>query len=70
MASVQIAIENDAILNRFHRALDRAGSVASDMIEVKTKITEGAVLKVIRTDCPWAISVFRSLDSLEVGHDH
>lgn len=61
MASVCISIENDTVLTRFHRALNQAGSLASDMIEVKTKITDGCVLKVVRTECPWAIAVFRSL---------
>lgn len=63
MASVCISIQNDTVLKRFHRALNQAGSLASDMIEVKTKITDGCVLKVVRTDCPWAIAVFRSIGS-------
>lgn len=61
MASVCISIENETVLTRFHRALNQAGSLASDMIEVKTRITDGCVLKVVRTECPWAIAVFRSL---------
>lgn len=61
MASVCISIESDTVLTRFHRALNQAGSVASDMIEVKTKIDEGCVLKIVRTECPWAIAVFRSI---------
>lgn len=69
MASVYIAIENDTVLTRFHRALNQAGSVASDMIEVKTQIIEGAVLKVVRTECPWAIAVFRSLSTMEMCGD-
>ncbi|GAB5454677.1 MAG: hypothetical protein Hens2KO_09060 [Henriciella sp.] len=61
MASVCITIESDTVLTRFHRALNQAGTVASDMIEVKTKIYDGCVLKVVRTECPWAIAVFRSI---------
>ena len=69
MASVCVSIENDIGLGRFHRALNEAGRVASDMIEVKTKIEGSRVLKVIRTECPWAIAVFRSFSSLEASHD-
>ena len=68
MASVCISIESDIVLQRFHRALNQAGTVASDMIEVRTKIYDGVVLKVIRTECPWAIAVFRSLSSMEAYH--
>ncbi|MHA7900312.1 MAG: hypothetical protein ACX94B_10635 [Henriciella sp.] len=67
MACVCISIENDTVLSRFHRALNQAGAVASDMIEVKTQILEGAVLKTVRSDCPWAIAVFRSLSAMEVN---
>ena len=59
MASVCISIENDTALTRFHHALNRAGSVAGDMIQVKTKIDHGKVFKVIRSDCPGALAVFR-----------
>ncbi len=69
MASVCICIESETILGRFHRALNRAGTVASDIIEVKTEIADGSVLKVVRTECPWAIAVFRSLGSMELSHD-
>ena len=68
MASVCISIENDTVLTRFHRTLNQAGTIASDMIEVKTQIMDGAVLKVVRTECPWAIAVFRSLSSMEATH--
>lgn len=68
MACVCISIENDTVLNRFHWALNQAGAVASDMIEVKTQILEGAVLKTVRSDCPWAIAVFRSFSAMEVNH--
>ena len=61
MASVCISIESDVVLTRFHRALNQAGSVASDMIEVKTIIDDGRVLKIVHTECPWAIAVFRSI---------
>ncbi|MEO1662749.1 MAG: hypothetical protein AAFR51_17310 [Pseudomonadota bacterium] len=64
MASVCISIANDTVLTRFQRALNEAGTVASDMIEVKTQIMDGTVLKVVRTECPWAIAVFRSLSTL------
>ncbi|MEO1554075.1 MAG: hypothetical protein AAFR82_09065 [Pseudomonadota bacterium] len=69
MASVYVSIKNDTVLGRFQQALNEASCVASDMIEVKTKIEGGSVLKVIRTECPWAIAVFRSLSSNEGGHD-
>ena len=69
MASVHITIENDTALSRFHRALHRAGFISSDMIQVKTKIINGAVNKVVRTECPWAIAVFRSLSAADNGHD-
>ena len=61
MARVCILIESDIVLTRFHRALNQAGSIASDMIEVKTKITDGCVLKIVHTECPWAIAVFRAI---------
>ncbi|MEL7110975.1 MAG: hypothetical protein AAGL99_17065 [Pseudomonadota bacterium] len=69
MASVQISIANDAVLSRFHSTLDQAGAVASDMIQVKTKVSNGTLMKVVRTECPWAISVFRSLAVVDVAHD-
>ena len=69
MACVCISIESETVLGRFHRALNRAGTVASDMIEVRTKILDGAVMKVVRTDCPWAIAVFRSIGAMEGSHD-
>ena len=65
MASVYISIETDTVLNRFHRSMAQASSIASDMIQVKTEIIDGAVIKVIRTECPWAIAVFRSLKTME-----
>ncbi len=68
MASVSISIADDAVLTRFHRALNEAGTGASDMIEVKTEITDGAIFKVVRTDCPWAISVFRSVSMAASSH--
>lgn len=69
MASVCISIDNQAILARFRRALDQDGTIASDMIEVKTKINDGAVLKIVRTECPWVISVFRSFNMMEAVYD-
>ncbi len=69
MASVCVSIENDLGLGRFHQALNEAGCIASDMIEVKTQIDGSNVLKIIRTECPWAIAVFRSLNSLEARND-
>ena len=69
MASVHISIDSETVLSRFHRALNKAGTISSDMIEVGTKIIDGAVLKVVRTECPWAISVFRSLSAMELAHD-
>lgn len=60
MASVCISIENETALTRFRHALSRAGSVAGDMIEVKTTVDHGRVVKVIRSDCPGALAVFRS----------
>ena len=42
MASFRISIENDTALSRFRHALNRAGMVAGDMIEVKTKSNMGA----------------------------
>lgn len=69
MASVHISIDNETVQGRFHRALNEAGSVSSEMIEVKTKIVDGVPLKVVRTDCPWAISVFRSLNVGDGAHD-
>ena len=69
MACVHIFIENDSTLDRFQRTLDHAGTLASDMIAVNTKILNGDVLKVVRTDCPWAIAVFRSFRVLDGAHD-
>lgn len=69
MACVCISIESETVRGRFHRALNRAGTVASDMIEVRTRILDGAVMKVVRTDCPWAIAVFRSIGAMEGSHD-
>lgn len=61
MASFCISIESDTALSRFRHALNRAGMVAGDMIEVKTKVESGRVFKVIKCDCPSAIAVFRTL---------
>lgn len=69
MASVHISIENETALSRFHRALHRAGFISSDMIQVKTKIVDGVVSKVVRTECPWAIAVFRSLSMMDCAYD-
>jgi hypothetical protein len=69
MARVCISIESETVLGRFHKALNRAGTVASDMIEVRTQVMDGIVLKVVRTECPWAIAVFRSIGSMELSHD-
>ena len=69
MAFVCISTESEMVLGRFHRALNRAGTVASDMIEVRTKILDGEVMKVVRTDCPWAIAVFRSIGAMEGSYD-
>ena len=69
MASVHISIDNETGLSRFRRALNRAGSVSNDMIEVKTKIIDGVVLKVVRTNCPCAVSVFRSLSGMDGADD-
>ncbi len=69
MARVFVSIEDVPGLSRFYQALNEAGCVASDMIEVKTKIDGSNVVKVIRSECPWAIAVFRSLNSLEASHD-
>lgn len=65
MATLCIAIENDNVLTRFHRAMNRAGSVSSDMIRVKTLIEDNTIIKVIRTECPWAIAVLQSLNTEE-----
>ncbi len=65
MASVYLSIQTDTVLNRFHRAMAQASAIASDMIQVKTEITDGTMVKVIRTECPWAIAVFRSLKTME-----
>ncbi len=69
MASVYISIDDETTQGKFHRALNQAVSVSNDMIEVKTTIVDGAVLKVVRTGCPWAISVFRSLNVMDGAHD-
>lgn len=69
MARVCISIESETVLGRFHKALNRAGTVASDMIEVRTQVMDGIVLKVVRTECPWAIAVFRSIGTMELSHD-
>jgi hypothetical protein len=69
MARVCISIESETVLGRFHKALNRARTVASDMIEVRTQVMDGIVLKVVRTECPWAIAVFRSIGSMELSHD-
>lgn len=69
MASVCVSIEDVPGLSRFYQALNEASCVASDMIEVKTKIDGSNVVKVIRSECPWAIDVFRSLSALEASND-
>lgn len=69
MASVCISIENETTQTLFNRALDKAGSGASDMIVVRTMVDQGSILKTVRTNCPWAISVFRSFDTLEAAND-
>ena len=63
MATLCIAIENDTVLTRFHRAMNRAGSVSSDMIRVKTLIEDNTIIKVVRTECPWAIAVLQTLNT-------
>lgn len=64
MASVCISIENNTAMTQFHRALNQAGSVASEMIEVKTQIGENGIVKIVKTECPWAIAVFRSIGQM------
>lgn len=66
MATLCIAIENDHVLTRFHRAMNRAGSMSDDMIRVNTLIQENMVIKVVHTECPWVIAVFQSLAAEEV----
>lgn len=61
MAHVLVTIEDEAALARFHRALTQAASIGSDVIRVTTKIQNRTVFKVVRTDCPWAASVFASM---------
>lgn len=61
MANVFITIEDETVLSKFHRALTQAGSIGSDMIQVRTKIEDGIILKIVRTECPWAIAVFREI---------
>lgn len=61
MATLCIAIENDSVWTRFHPAMNRAGSVSSDMIRVKTLIQENTIIKVVRTECPWAIAALQSI---------
>lgn len=64
MASVCISIENNIAMTQFHRALNQAGSVASEMIEVKTQVCGEGIVKIVRTECPWAIAVFRSIGQI------
>ena len=65
MATVCIKIENDTVLKRFYRMMNHAAGVSSSMVRVKTQIDRGMVVKVVRTECPWAIAVFRCLDTVE-----
>lgn len=70
MASVCISIENETALTRFRHALSRAGSVAGDMIEVKTTVDHGRVVKVITSDCPGGACGLPIIRKAErVGHD-
>lgn len=69
MACVHIFIEDDSVRDRFQQTLDYAGTIASDMIAVKTKILDGDVLKVVRSECPWVIAMFRSFRVLDGAHD-
>ena len=61
MANVFISIADETALCRFHRALTQAATVGSNMIRVSTKIHDDTVLKVVHTDCPWAIAVFETM---------
>jgi len=65
MATVCIKIENDTVLKRFNRVINQAAGVSSNMVRVKTQIDRGMVVKVVRTECPRAIAVFRCLDTAE-----
>jgi hypothetical protein len=67
MACVYISIAGDGASDRFQDVLNRAGFVASDMIEVRTRIRDGVIEKIVRSDCPWVISVFRSFKAMEVN---
>ncbi len=65
MATVCNKIDNDTVLMRFYRVMNQAAAISSSMVRVKTQIDRGMVFKVVRTDCPWAIAVFRSLNAAE-----
>jgi len=66
MANITFPIKSEKGLSRFHTALNLAGSVAEEMVSVKTKILHNQVVKVVDTECPQAMAIFRSFAKVGV----
>lgn len=69
MASICISIETDQAAQLFDRTLQQASIVAQDMIQVRSDIWGGVLVKIVRTDCPSAFSVLRSALAGYAHHD-
>ncbi|MEO0785610.1 MAG: hypothetical protein AAFY10_07900 [Pseudomonadota bacterium] len=69
MASVCISIESDHAAQEFESVLREASLVSSDMIHVRTAIRGDAILKTVRTECPWALAIVRSAEKMGGEHD-
>ena len=69
MASVCISIKDQAVAAAFDTALYEASVVARDMIQVRTTIRNGVIVKTLRTDCPYALAVIRSAETVGLGND-
>lgn len=60
MVSLCIPIENDKAAAMFRETLQKASSVARDMLIVQTSIRQGTTIKTIQTKCPRALAMIMS----------
>lgn len=58
MASLFIQIDNGRDLRRFEQALNCAGRQGTDMIHVRTTLTERGLQKAIHSQCNRALQAF------------
>jgi len=69
MSVLQISIGSEALAHAFTSVLAKASYIASDMIEVRTAICEGAMVKTVRTECPSAFALISAFEGRGVGHE-